>query len=144
MDQKIKNFKVGDKVFSFYGDTFNLYIIKQIEENGIFVDVNKVQTKWIPYHSEGNPNYKINPEYDSLSKSINEAWHFINKDIDHRINKLKGLKGRLKYYKRQYMLENNMIPEHEKTWKELGYKSKEAYQEHMNDLYDDIRHGYIG
>lgn len=144
MNQEIKNFKIGDKVFSFYGDKFNIYIISQIEENGLWVEENNSHTKWVPYHSGGNPNYGINPEYASLSKKIQEAWQFINADIDHRINKLRGLKGRLKHYKRQYMLENNMIPEHEKTWKELGYKSKEAYQEHMNDLYDDIRHGYIG
>lgn len=144
MNQEIKNFKVGDKVFSFYGDKFNIYIISQIEETGLWVEENNSHTKWVPYHSGGNPNYEINPEYASLSKKIQEAWQFINADIDHRINKLRGLKGRLKHYKRQYMLENNMIPEHEKTWKELGYKSKEAYQEYMNDLYDDIRHGYIG
>ena len=38
MDQKIKNFKVGDKVFSFYGDKFNIYIISQIEETGLWVE----------------------------------------------------------------------------------------------------------
>ena len=38
---------------------------------------------------------------------------------------------------------NNMIPEHEKTWKELGYKSKKAYNEYLDDIYDDLRHGYI-
>lgn len=141
--EELNKLKVGDKIFSFYGDTFNVYIIKKIDGAGVFVEANNI-VKWIPCHVSGNPNYKINPEYASLSKKIQEAWQFINVDIDHRINKLRGLKGRLKHYKRQYMLDNNMIPEHEKTWKELGYKSKEAYQEYMNDLYDDIRHGYIG
>jgi hypothetical protein len=42
------------------------------------------------------------------------------------------------------MLDNKMIPEHEKTWKELRYKSKETYNEYLDDMYDDLRHGYIG
>ena len=37
----------------------------------------------------------------------------------------------------------NMIPNNEKTWKELGYKSKKAYNEYLDDIYDDLRHGYI-
>lgn len=48
---------------------------------------------------------------------------------------MKGLKHKYKV--------NNMIPEHEKTWKELGYKSKKAYNEYLDDIYDDLRHGYI-
>ena len=42
------------------------------------------------------------------------------------------------------MLSFDMIPEEEKTWKEHGFKSARDYQEYLDDMYDDIRHGYIG
>lgn len=38
---------------------------------------------------------------------------------------------------------NNMIPEHEKTWKELGYKSKKEYYDYRNEIYDYLKHAYI-
>ena len=49
----------------------------------------------------------------------------------------------MKGLKRKYMIDNKMIPENEKTWKELGYKSKKEYDEYLNDIYEDLRHGYI-
>lgn len=38
---------------------------------------------------------------------------------------------------------NNMIPDNEKTWKELGYKSQKEYYDYCNEIYDDLKHAYI-
>ena len=45
--------------------------------------------------------------------------------------------------KRKYMLDNNMIPDNEKTYKELGYKSQKEYYDYRDDIYDALKHTYI-
>ena len=36
-----------------------------------------------------------------------------------------------------------MIPNNEKTWKELGYKSQKEYYDQRDDIYDSLKHAYM-
>ena len=53
------------------------------------------------------------------------------------------MRANMKGLKRKYMLDNNMIPDNEKTWKELGYKSQKEYYDYRNEIYDDLKHAYV-
>lgn len=144
--------KVGDIIYSFVDKNFYIYKVahKGIDDITVRVEVkNNIPDGYsyiiinVPKSQEYNdPRYCY--EFTSMSQDLNTAYQNYSEGINRKIRQLNGIRANLKGIKRQYMLNNDMIPEHEKTWKELGYKSKEDYQEHMNDLYDDIRHGYIG
>ena len=88
-------------------------------------------------------NIKNGNEFALMDPGLNTAYQNYSKYIKAQINKLSGMRANMKGLKRKYMLDNNMIPDNEKTWKELGYKSKKAYNEYLDDIYDDLRHGYI-
>ena len=75
---------------------------------------------------------------------LNTAYLNYSESVDKQIRRLNGIRANLKGLKRQYMLSFDMIPEEEKIWKEHGFKSARDYQEYLDDMYDDIRHGYIG
>ena len=152
----LKTINVGDTLYSFRDNNFYVYKVENIknfpgvhEITAEIISMNNISDKGryhlihIPTEEKLN-TYEYNYEFTDISKNLNEAYQNYSERINHKIRKINGRRSNLKGLKRKYMLEHNMIPEHEKTWKELGYKSKEAYQEHMNDLYDDIRHGYIG
>lgn len=152
----LNTLKTGDIIYSFRDNNFFVYELEKIQNcpgmkemtvkikfrNNISVD-KEYHLIHIPWDESCNTS-KYCYEFTDMSTDINEAYQNFSEKINREIRKLNGLRANLKGIKRKYMLNENMIPEHEKNWKELGYKSKEDYQEHMNDLYDDIRHGYIG
>lgn len=154
---EVQNLKTGDIIYSFRDNNFYVYELKNIqltpacrEMTVMIVSVNNIPEEKIRYHLILIPNnneqntWQYYYEFTNISKDINEAYQNYSENINRQIRKLNGQRSNMKGIKRKYMLDNKMIPEHEKNWKELGYKSKEDYQEHMNDLYEDLRYGYIG
>ena len=78
-----------------------------------------------------------------MDPDVNTAYQNYSKYIKAQINKLNGMRANMKGIKRKYMLNNNMIPDNEKTQKELGYKSQKEYYDYRNEIYDDLKHAYI-
>ena len=72
--------------------------------------------------------------------SVNQNY---SEYINTQINKLNGMRANMKGLKRQYMISMNMDDNDIPDWKCLGYKSKKAYDEYLDNMYDDIKHGYI-
>ena len=150
----LEKLKVGDTIYSFIDREFRIYIVScintQIHELTLRVDsVNNVKDGnsykviSIPTRDEFNTlNYGY--EFTIMDKDLNTAYQNYSEAVNKQIRRLNGIRANLKGLKRQYMLSMDMIPEEEKTWKERGFKSVRDYQEYLDDMYDDIRHGYIG
>ena len=150
----LENLKVGDTIYSFIDREFRIYTVSsintQIHELTLRVDsVNNVKDGnsykviSIPTRDEFNTlNYGY--EFTIMDKDLNTAYQNYSEAVNKQIRRLNGIRANLKGLKRQYMLSFDMIPEEEKTWKERGFKSVRDYQEYLDDMYDDIRHGYIG
>lgn len=150
----LEKLKVGDTIYSFIDKEFNIYKVTNIcnfthELTVCIESTNNVKNREsykiinIPSKPEYNtPNYGY--EFTTMDKDLNTAYQNYSEAVNKQIRRLNGIRANLKGLKRQYMLSFDMIPEHEKTWKELGYKSKEDYQGYLDDLYDDLRHGNIG
>jgi len=152
--EEVNKLKIGDTIYSFFGNTFYIYKITNInipvhEITVCIESINNIKNGKdysiidIPTEARYN-DIKYGYEFTMMDLDLNTAYQNYSEYINTQINRLNGMRGNMKGLKRQYMLSKNMIPEHEKTWKELGYKSKEAYDEYLNDMYDDLRHGYIG
>ncbi len=151
---EVQNLKIGDIIYSFVDKNFYIYKVTNINlfthEITVCIErINNIENGKdysiidIPIEDRYN-DIKYGYEFTLMDLNLNTAYKNYSENINRQIRKLNGQRANMKGLKRKYMLDNKMIPEHEKTWKELGYKSKEAYQEYMNDLYDDLRHGYIG
>ena len=150
----LENLKVGDTIYSFIDREFRIYIVScinaQIHELTLRVDsVNNVKDGNsykvinIPTRDEFNTlNYGY--EFTIMDKDLNTAYQNYSEAVNKQIRRLNGTRANLKGLKRQYMISMDMIPEDEKTWKERGFKSEMDYKEYLDDMYDDIRHGYIG
>ena len=150
----LETLKTGDIIYSFFGNKFYIYEVENINVNLHeitvcieYIDNIKNGKDYsiidIPFEERFNDiNYGY--EFTMMDLDLNTAYQNYSKYINKQIDRLNGIRGNLKGLKRQYMLSKNMIPEHEKTWKELGYKSEREYKEYLDDLYDDLRHGYIG
>ena len=150
----LEKLKVGDTIYSFIDREFRIYTVSsintQIHELTLRVDsVNNVKDGnsykviSIPTRDEFNTlNYGY--EFTIMDKDLNTAYQNYSEAVNKQIRRLNGIRANLKGLKRQYMLSFDMIPEEEKTWKERGFKSARDYQEYLDDMYDDIRHGYIG
>ena len=152
--ENLETLKIGDTIYSFFGNTFYIYKVTNInipvhEITVCIESINNVKNCQsysiidIPIAARYN-DIKYGYEFTLMDLDLNTAYQNYSEYINTQINKLNGMRANMKGLKRKYMLDNNMIPEHEKTLKELGYKSKEAYNEYLNDMYDDLRHGYIG
>lgn len=152
--ENLETLKIGDIIYSFFGNTFYIYKVTNInipvhEITVCIESINNIKNGKdysiidIPTEARYN-DIKYGYEFTMMDLDLNTAYQNYSEYINTQINRLNGMRGNMKGLKRQYMLLKNMIPEHEKTWKELGYKSKEAYDEYLNDMYDDLRHGYIG
>jgi hypothetical protein len=152
--EEVNKLKIGDTIYSFFGNTFYIYKITNInipvhEITVCIESINNIKNGKdysiidIPTEARYN-DIKYGYEFTMMDLDLNTAYQNYSEYINTQINRLNGMCVNMKGLKRQYMLSKNMIPEHEKTWKELGYKSKEAYDEYLNDMYDDLRHGYIG
>ena len=152
--ENLKTLKIGDTIYSFFGNTFYIYKVTNInihihEITVCIESINNIENgkeySIIDIPTEDCYNdIKYGYEFTMMDLDLNTAYQNYSEYINTQINRLNGMRGNMKGLKRQYMLlmniDGNDIPE----WKRLGYKSNEAYKEHMNDLYDDIRHGYIG
>jgi len=152
--ENLETLKIGDTIYSFFGNTFYIYKVTNInipvhEITVCIESINNIKNGKdysiidIPTEARYN-DIKYGYEFTMMDLDLNTAYQNYSEYINTQINRLNGMRGNMKGLKRQYMLSKNMIPEHEKTWKELGYKSKEAYDEYLNDMYDDLRHGRIG
>jgi hypothetical protein len=152
--EKLETLKIGDTIYSFFGNTFYIYKVTNInihvhEITVCIESINNIKNGKdysiidIPTEARYN-DIKYGYEFTMMDLDLNTAYQNYSEYINTQINRLNGMRGNMKGIKRQYMLSKNMIPEHEKTWKELGYKSKEAYNEYLDDMYDDLRHGRIG
>ena len=144
--------KISDTIYSFEDREFRIYTVTGIDltlhELVVRIEyVNNVKDGEhyriinIPMREEHNT---FDYEFTTMDKDLNTAYQNYSNVVSKQIRRLNGIRANMKGLKRQYMLNMDMIFEEEKTWKELGYKSKEAYDEYLNDMYDDIRHGYIG
>ena len=149
----LETLKIGDIIYSFFGNTFYIYKVTNInipvhEITVCIESINNIENGKdysiidIPTEDRYN-DIKFGYEFTMMDLDLNTAYQNYSEYINTQINRLNGMRGNMKGLKRQYMLSKNMIPEHEKTWKELGYKSKEAYDEYLDDMYDDLRHGRI-
>lgn len=152
--ENLETLKIGDTIYSFFGNTFYIYKVTNInipvhEITVCIESINNIKNGKdysiidIPTEARYN-DIKYGYEFTMMDIDLNTAYQNYSEYINTQINRLNGMRGNMKGIKRQYMLSKNMIPEHEKTWKELGYKSKEAYDEYLDDMYDDLRHGRIG
>ena len=152
--EELNKLKIGDIIYSFVNNSFYIYKVTNInlfthEITVCIESINNIKNGKdysiidIPSEERYN-NIKYGYEFTMMDLDLNTAYQNYSEYINTQINRLNGMRGNMKGLKRQYMLSKNMIPEHEKTWKELGYKSKEAYDEYLNDMYNDLRHGYIG
>lgn len=155
---EINNLKTGDILYSFHDKEFYVYEVENVQNyisayeiTVVILSVNNVPEVKQRFHIidiptdasyvDENP-YKYNYEFSLMDKDLNTAFQNYSEMINREIRKLNGTRANLKGLKRQYMLSNNMEGNDIPDWKRLGYKSKEAYNEYLNDMYDDLRHGY--
>ena len=152
--ENLETLNIGDTIYSFFGNTFYIYKVTNInipihEITVCIESINNIKNSKdysiidIPTEARYN-DIKYGYEFTMMDLDLNTAYQNYSEYINTQINRLNGMRGNMKGLKRQYMLSKNMIPEHEKTWKELGYKSKKEYDDYLDDMYDDLRHGRIG
>ena len=152
--EDINKIKIGDIIYSFLDKQFNIYkvvnkndftheLIVLIKSTNNVNDGENYKIIEIPSKPEYNtPNYGY--EFTTMDMDLNTAYQNYSELVNKQIRRLNGIRANLKGLKRQYMLSMDMIPENEKTWKESGFKSERDYKEYLDDMYDDIKHGYIG
>ena len=151
--EEVNKLKIGDTIYSFFGNTFYIYKVTNIsifthEITVCIESINNIKNGKdysiidIPAEARYN-DIKYGYEFTMMDLNLNTAYQNYSEYINRQIRKLNGHRANMKGLKRKYMIDNKMIPENEKTWKELGYKSKKEYDEYLNDIYEDLRHGYI-
>ena len=152
--EELNKLKIGDIIYSFFGHAFYIYKVTNIslfthEITVCIESINnmKVNNEYsiinIPTEERYN-DIRYGYEFTMMDLDLNTAYQNYSEYVDIQINKFNGLRGNMKGLKRQYMLSMNMDDNDIPDWKRLGYKSKRAYDEYLNDMYDDIRHGYVG
>ena len=152
--KELNKLKIGDIIYSFVHNSFYVYKVTNINlfthEITVCIDsINnvKVNNEYsiinIPIEEQYN-DIMYGYEFTLMDLDLNTAYQNYSEYINTQINKLNGMRGNMKGLKRQYMLSMNMDGNDIPDWKRLGYKSKRAYDEYLDDMYDDIRHGYIG
>lgn len=150
----IENLKTGDILYSFRDKEFYVYEVENVQNYtaGQEITVVILATNNVPevkqrFHIINIPSdakyvdenpYKYNYEFSLMDKDLNKAFQNYSELINREIRKLNGARANLKGLKRQYMLSKNMEDNDIPDWKRLGYKSKEAYNEYLNDMYDDL------
>jgi len=151
---EVQNLKIGDIIYSFVDKNFYIYKVTNInlfthEITVCIESINNVKNGKsysiidIPIEDRYN-DIKYGYEFTLMDLDLNTAYQNYSENINRQIRKLNGQRANMKGIKRKYMLDNKMIPENEKTWKELGYNSKKEYDEYLDDMYDDLKHGYTG
>lgn len=152
--ENLETLKIGDTIYSFRDNKFYVYKLKNIQLTPAYkemtvtvISVNNVPEEFDRDHLIIVPNdektntWQYSYEFTNISKDINEAYQNYSENINRQIRKLNGYRANMKGLKRKYVIDNKMIHKNEKNRNELRYKSKNEY---LNDLYDDLRHGYIG
>lgn len=146
----LETLKTGDIIYSFRDNNFYVYELEKIQNcPGIkemtvrIISINNIPSNkeyslvHIPWDEEHN-THKYCYEFTDMSTDINEAYQNFSEKINREIRKLNGLRANMKGLKRKYMSTNKV----KSNKNEYGpYRSKAEY---LDDLYDDIRHGYIG
>lgn len=150
--ENLETLKIGDTIYSFVNNNFYVYKVINInlfthEITVCAESVNNVKSQSyfiidIPIDDRCN-NIKYGHEFTLMDPDLNTAYQNYSKYIKAQINKLTGMRANMKGLKRKYMLDNNMIPDNEKTYKELGYKSQKEYIDYRDDIYDYLKHAYI-
>lgn len=152
--ENLETLKIGDIIYSFVNNDFYIYKVTNIslsmrEITVCIESINNVKNGedysiiHIPFEDRYN-DIKNGYEFALMDVDLNTAYQNYSEYINTQINKLNGMRANMKGLKRQYMLSMNMDNNDISEWKRLGYKSKEAYNEYLDDTYDDLRHGYIG
>ena len=152
--EELNKLKIGDIIYSFVHNSFYIYKVTNInlfthEITVCIENINnvKVNNEYsiinIPIEEQYN-DIRYGYEFTMMDLDLNTAYQNYSEYINTQINKLNGMRGNMKGLKRQYMLSMNMDGNDIPDWKRLGYKSKRAYDEYLDDIYDDIRHGYVG
>jgi len=152
--ENLETLKIGDIIYSFVNKNFYVYKVTNIslfthEITVCIESINNIKNGKdysiidIPIEERYN-DIKYGYEFTLMDLDLNTAYQNYSAYIDTQINKLNGMRANVKGLKRQYMLLMNMDDNDIPDWKRLGYKSKEAYNEYLDDMYDDARHGYIG
>lgn len=152
--KELSNVKINDTIYSFEDREFRIYSVVDINlplhELAVRIEyVNNVKDgeKYriinIPVREEYN-TFDYGYEFTTMDKDLNTAYQNYSNIVSKQIRRLNGTRANMKGLKRQYMLNMDMISEEEKTWKERGFKSERDYNEYLDEMYDDIRHGYIG
>ena len=131
--ENLETLKIGYTIYSFVNNNFYVYNVININlfTHKITVcaeSVNNVKSQSyfiidIPIDDRCN-SIKYGNEFALMDIDLNTAYQNYSKYIKAQINKLTGMRANMKGLKRKYMLDNNMIPDNEKTYKELGYKSQ--------------------
>ena len=152
--ENLETLKIGDTIYSFFGNTFYIYKVTNInipihEITVCIESINNIKNGKdysiidIPTEARYN-DIRYGYEFTMMDLDLNTAYQNYSEYINTQINRLNGMRGNMKGLKRQYMLlkniEDNDIPD----WKRFGYKSAEAYNEYLAELGDDFRHGYLG
>lgn len=150
--ENLETLKTGDTIYSFVNNNFYVYKVVNInlfthEITVCAESINNVKSQSyfiidIPIDDRCN-SIKYGNEFALMDLDLNTAYQNYSKYIKAQINKLTGMRANMKGLKRKYMLDNNMIPNNEKTWKELRYKSQKEYYDYRDDIYDPIKHAYI-
>lgn len=150
--ENLETLKIGDTIYSFVNNNFYVYNVINInlfthEITVCAESVNNVKNQRyfiidIPIDDRCN-SIKYGNEFALMDTDLNTAYQNYSKYIKAQINKLSGMCANMKGIKRKYMLDNNMIPNNEKTYKELGYKSQKEYYDYRDDIYDALKHTYI-
>jgi len=151
---EVQNLKTGDIIYSFFENTFYIYKVTNInipihEITVCIESINNIENgKEYSIIDIPNEDYyndiKYGYEFTMMDLDLNTAYQNYSKYINTQINRLNGIRGNMKGLKRQYMLSMNIDGNDIPDWKRLGYKSKEVYDEYLDDMYDDLRHGRIG
>lgn len=143
--ENLETLKIGDTIYSFFGNTFYIYKVTNINiplhEINVCIDsINNIKHNKeysiidIPTKEEYN-DIKYGYEFTLMDLDLNIAYQNYSEYINTQIKRLNGLRGNMKGMKRKYMLSKKT------NNKYSPYKSKAEY---LDDLYDDIRHGYLG
>ena len=151
--EEVNKLKIGDIIYSFLNGKFYVYKVINISlftlEITVSIEsVNNIKNGkvysiiYIPTEAAYNDiGYEY--EFTTMDLDLNTAYQNYSKYINVQINKLNGMRANMKGLKRQYMLSMNMNNNDIPDWKRLGYKSKKAYDEYLDNIYDDTKHGYI-
>jgi len=152
--EELNKLKIGDIIYSFVNKNFYVYKVTNIslfthEITVCIESINNIENGKdysiidIPIEERYN-DIKYGYEFTLMDLDLNTAYQNYSEYINTQIDKLNGMRANVKGLKCQYMLSMNMDDNDIPDWKRLGYKSKEAYNEYLDDMYDDLKHGYIG